>query len=110
MKWFCIAQSVLLIFLIVVGLGKFSKAEELWTDEGRQRLRNQLHLSGQDELRQEQKVSSLLSEEIFYGRQHAGAAVFLLALGCGVAAVSSVFIALRYPRRALRETPGNPVK
>ncbi|WAC18125.1 hypothetical protein OVA24_12850 [Luteolibacter sp. SL250] len=110
MKWFCVAQSILLIFLIVVGLGKFSKAEDLWIGEERQRLKNQPNLYGQDKLGREQMVNSLLVEGIFYGRRYAGAAVWFLTLGCGFAAVSSAVIALHYPGRALRETHGISVK
>ena len=95
MKWFCALQTIFLIGLTVVALRSYSKAEELWIGAKHQKSIHHILSSEPDESRRHQMNISLQDEQLFYGRQHAGAAVVLLSLGCGAGMISSAVIALR---------------
>ena len=95
MKWFCLLQLIALLALSALAWRDFLKAEELWVGAEHQMvIRHSLSVES-NELLRHQKHLSLVEEQLFHGRRHAGRAVVLLSLGCGLVMISSAMIAFR---------------
>lgn len=96
MKWFCLLQLIGLIALTALAWRDFLKAEEIWVGAQHQKgIRHSLSVES-DEMIRHQKHVALVEEQLFYGRRHAGGAVVLLSLGCGLGIISSAIVAFRY--------------
>lgn len=105
MKWFCLLQLIGLIALTAVAWRDFLKAEELWVGAQHQKAIRHILSAESDELLRHQKHVSLVEEQLFYGRRHAGRAVVLLSLGCGLGMIFSAIVAFRCQCPPTRKIP-----